>query len=243
MTARLPLRWPWNGRCAKTQLLEILATLVRRGWHAVNPSVAVLYRKIDRQMPTLLLDEMDNYPVDERRDALSVLNAGYKRGATIDRCRENGDLESFSAYCPKGYAGLDKNQIVDTLLSRSITIRLEKRLPTESVEMWIGQLTEHQAEPLRERCEAWAAQSVAALYGSEPKLPPGMINRAAEVWWALLAIADLVGGRHELAQRRACSLPEVTTVMIVVIKSSCWLTCSPPSPIATPSLPPSCWRP
>jgi hypothetical protein len=78
----------------------------------VNPSVAVLYRKIDRQMPTLLLDEMDNYPVDERPDALSVLNAGYKRGATIDRCRENGDLESFSASCPKGYAGLDKNQIV-----------------------------------------------------------------------------------------------------------------------------------
>ena len=46
----------------KTQLLEILATLVRRGWHAVNPSVAVLYRKIDRRPPTLLLDEMDNYP-------------------------------------------------------------------------------------------------------------------------------------------------------------------------------------
>jgi hypothetical protein len=177
----------------KTQLLEILATLVRRGWHAVNPSVAVLYRKIDRQMPTLLLDEMDNYPVEERRDALSVLNAGYKRGATIDRCRENGDLESFSAYCPKGYAGLDKHQIIDTLLSRSITIRLEKRLPTEHVEMWIGQLTEHQAEPLRERCDAWADQNIAALYGSEPELPPGMINRAAEVWWALLVIADLVG--------------------------------------------------
>ena len=177
----------------KTQLLEILATLVRRGWHAVNPSVAVLYRKIDRQTPTLLLDEMDNYPVEERRDALSVLNAGYKRGATIDRCRENGDLESFSAYCPKGYAGLDKHQIIDTLLSRSITIRLEKRLPTESIEMWIGQLTEHQADPLRERCEAWAAQNMDALYGAEPELPPGMINRAAEVWWALLAIADLVG--------------------------------------------------
>ena len=187
----------------KTQLLEILSTLVRRGWHAVNPSVAVLYRKIDRQAPTVLLDEMDNYPIDERRDALSVLNAGYKRGATIDRCRENGDLESFSAYCPKAYAGLDKNQIIDTLLSRSITIRLEKRLPTETVEMWIGQLTEYQALPLHERCEGWAAQNLAALSGAEPELPPGMINRAAEVWWALLAIADLVGGAWPSRARRA----------------------------------------
>jgi hypothetical protein len=178
----------------KTQLLEILATLVRRGWHAVNPSVAVLYRKIDRETPTLLLDEMDNYPIDERRDALAVLNAGYKRGARIDRCRDTGELESFSAFCCKAYAGLDKHQLVDTLLSRSITIRLERRLPTERVEMWIGQLTEPQAVPLREHCELWASQNLAALYAAEPELPKGMINRAAEVWWALLAVADLVGG-------------------------------------------------
>ena len=40
----------------KTMLMEILAELTQRGWHAVNPSVAVLYRKIDRDRPTLLLD-------------------------------------------------------------------------------------------------------------------------------------------------------------------------------------------
>jgi hypothetical protein len=178
----------------KTQLLEILATLVRRGWHAINPSVAVLYRKVDRDQPTLLLDEMDNFPMDERRDALAVLNAGYKRGATIDRCRDTGDLESFSAFCAKAYAGLDKHQLMDTLLSRSITIRLERRLPTEEIEMWIGQLTEHQADPIRDRCAAWADQHLGELLGHEPKLPAGIINRAAEVWWALLAIAEVVGG-------------------------------------------------
>jgi 5S rRNA maturation endonuclease (ribonuclease M5) len=52
---------------AKTLLLEVLASITRRGWHEVNPSTAVLYRKIDRQQPTLLLDEMDNYPLDDRR--------------------------------------------------------------------------------------------------------------------------------------------------------------------------------
>jgi hypothetical protein len=74
----------------KTLLLEVLAAITRNGWHAVNPSVAVLYRKIDRAAPTLLLDEMDNYPLDDGRDALSVLNAGHKRGAKVDRCKENG---------------------------------------------------------------------------------------------------------------------------------------------------------
>jgi hypothetical protein len=187
----------------KTLLLEVLAAICRNGWHAINPSVAVLYRKIDRQQPTLLLDELDNYPLDDRRDALAVLNGGYKRGARVDRCKENGDLESFNAFCPKAYAGLDKRQLVDTLLSRSITIRLEKRLASEDVDMWIAPLTEPEAIPLRNRCEWWAAQNREGLALHKPTLPDGLINREAEVWWALLAIAELADRDWPDRARRA----------------------------------------
>jgi hypothetical protein len=178
----------------KTLLLEVLASLVCRSWYTVNPSDAVLYRKIDQRKPTLLLDEFDNYPLEDRKAALSVLNSGYKRGATVDRCADKGALETFSCYCPKAYAGLDVRQMPDTLLSRSITIRLETKLATERVEMWIAQLSEPQAEPLRERCEMWAELHVEPLVPLRPQLPPGMVNRAAEVWWILLNIADLIGG-------------------------------------------------
>jgi Protein of unknown function (DUF3631) len=187
----------------KTLLMEILAELTQRGWHAVNPSVAVLYRKIDRQRPTLLLDEMDNYPLDDRRDALSVLNAGYKRGATVPRCKESGELEEFSCYCPKAYAGLDERQIVSTLLSRSITIRLDKQLPSEQAEMWIAPRTAPEAEPLRGRCAELAEKHAQTLEAAEPDLPAGMANRRAEVWWALLAIADLAAGDWPARAREA----------------------------------------
>jgi hypothetical protein len=188
----------------KTLLLEVLAAVTRNGWHAVNPSVAVLYRKIDRTAPTLLLDEMDNYPLDDRRDALAVLNAGYKHGATVDRCKENGDLESFSAYCPKAYAGLDNRQLVDTLVSRSITIRLDAKLASERVEMWIAPIAEPEAAALRARCEQWAAgQDMDALARERPKLPDCLVNRAAEVWWALLVLAEHAGGDWPARAARA----------------------------------------
>jgi Protein of unknown function (DUF3631) len=190
----------------KTLLLEVLASICRRGWHAINPSVAVLYRKVDRHQPTLLLDELDNYPLDDRRDALAVLNAGYKRGAKVPRCKENGDLEEFAVYCPKAYAGLDARALVSTLLSRSITIRMEKKVRAESVEMWIAPLTEPEAIILRDRCEAWAAQHGEALADHRPDLL-GMINRAAEVWWALLSIAEHAGnGWQERARAAAKAL-------------------------------------
>jgi hypothetical protein len=150
----------------------------------------------------LLLDEMDNFPLDDRRDALSILNTGYKRGATVDRCKENGELQSFAAYCPKAYAGLDVRSIVPALLSRSITIRMEKKVSTEKVDMWIAPLVEPEAIALRERCEAWAEQHVDALTDHTPDLV-GLINRAAEVWWALLAIAEHAGNGWEARAKGA----------------------------------------
>ena len=168
--------------------MEVLASISRQGWHAVNPSVAVLYRKVDRDRPTLLLDEIDNYPFDDRKDALAVLNTGYKRGATVDRCKENGELQSFSAFCPKAYAGLDVRSIVPALLSRSITMRMEKKVSTEKVDMWIAPLVDPEAVRLRERCEAWGVEHTEQLADRQPDLL-GLINRAAEVWWALLCIA------------------------------------------------------
>ena len=144
----------------KTLLLEILAAICRRGWHAVNPSVAVLYRKVDRDTPTLLLDEMDNYPLDDRRDALAVLNAGYKRGATVRSLQARTASSSPSrAYCPKAYAGLDVRPMVPTRCCRARSRSGWRRRPaTEEVEMWIAPLVEPEAIRLRERCEVWAEQ-------------------------------------------------------------------------------------
>lgn len=189
--------------CGKTQLMEILAALTRKGWHAVNPSPAVLYRRIDRDRPTLLLDELDNFPMADRLDALAVLNAGYKSGATVDRCSERGELQSFDCFCPKAYAGIDTKQLAPSLLSRSITIRLDRKTAAEHVEMWIAKLAEPETEALCERCEAWAQHHVEALRGAQPDLPGGFVNRTVEAWWALLAIADEVGDEWPERARRA----------------------------------------
>jgi hypothetical protein len=74
---------------------------------------------------------------------------------------------------------------VPTLLSRSITIRMEKTA-AETVDMWIAPFVVEDAAALRKRCATSAAEHTDALEGRRPNLL-GMINRAAEVWWVLLA--------------------------------------------------------
>jgi hypothetical protein len=61
--------------------------------------------------------------------------------------------------------------------------------------MWIAPIAEPEAAALRDRCEQWAAgQDMDALARERPSLPDCLVNRAAEVWWALLVLAELAGG-------------------------------------------------
>ena len=46
-------------RSGKSRLLEILELLAARAWTILTPSEAVVFRKIDRDRPTVLLDEVD----------------------------------------------------------------------------------------------------------------------------------------------------------------------------------------
>ena len=174
-------------------MCDVLALVVRAPWQAITPTPAVLYRKVDRDRPTLLLDEFDGYSFEDRRDALSVLNAGYKAGATVDRCTDEGELQSFSAFCPKALVGIDEGQIPDALLSRTITVRMGPRRPDETVEDALDPAVKEESDALRERCRQWAELALDELEAIRPDTL-GMINRPAEIWRPLLAIGEHVGG-------------------------------------------------
>jgi Protein of unknown function (DUF3631) len=57
---------------------------------------------------------------------------------------------------------------------------------------------------LRDRLEAWATANFDALANARPMMPNGVRDRAAEVWEAPLAIADVVGGEWPGRARAAC---------------------------------------
>jgi len=85
-TPYLHVRSP-EKQCGKSRLLDCLVLLVLKAWLAILPSEAVLFRKIEKDGPTLLLDEVDGIfsdnGKDEKREALrSLLNAGFERVGT-----------------------------------------------------------------------------------------------------------------------------------------------------------------
>ncbi len=121
-----------------------------------------------------------------------MLNAGHRRGATAGRCVVKGkviETEELPAYCAVALAGL--NDMPDTLMSRSVIVRMRRRRQGETVEPWRGRLNRPEAEELCSALEAWSAKAAHQL--EWPDLPAGIEDRDADIWEALLAVADLAG--------------------------------------------------
>ena len=103
------------------------------------------------------------------------------------------------AYCAVALAGLD--DLPDTIRTRSVIIRMRRRAPSEHVEPWRHRVNGPQAWPIADKLRDWCNESAKLI--NWPDLPDGIEDRDADVWEALLAIADLAGGEWPARARRA----------------------------------------
>lgn len=192
----------------KTRLLEVLALLCHKPWHAITPSEAVLYRKIERDCPTLLLDEVDTIFGSRPKDhegLRSLLNSGNRRGAVVPRCEgPKSRVKDFSVFCARALAGIGR--LPDTITDRSIPIQMSRRARGESVERFGAQgrrNAENDAKELRGRVALWVQSQRDALKEITPELPEALSDRAQDGAEPLLAIADAAGGEWSKQAREA----------------------------------------
>jgi hypothetical protein len=192
----------------KTTLLEVLKQLLRgHAINAVSVSPSVVYRLREKIGPiALLLDETDNGLAkrqdDSARDLLSIVNAGYRRSATVYR-NEGRSFEprGFKAFGPAVIAGI--GYLEPTTESRCIPIALPRK-PRGSLERFIEFLVEPDASAIAEQLEAWATPEIIdQLRSHRPDYPPELRDRHVEVWWNLFSIADLAGGDWPQRAREA----------------------------------------
>jgi hypothetical protein len=209
-TPRIAFLSPEPGS-GKSRALEVTEPLVPRALHAVNASPAALFRRVSDEdgRPTILFDEIDTVfgpKAKDNEDVRGMLNAGHRKGATALRCVLRGktvDTEELPAYCAVALAGLD--DLPDTIMTRSVVVRMRRRSPSERVEPWRMRINGPEGEELRDRLREWSDLNRHAV--SWPELPAGIEDRNADVWEALLAVADLAGDDWpERARRSAVTL-------------------------------------
>ncbi len=194
----------------KTRTLELLELLVPRAVHVANITVAALFRLVEAEKPTFLLDEADRYfgrkSADQHEDLIALVNAGHRAGATVPRVTGDGAsmaVRKFPVFAPAAIAGI--GELPDTITDRSVFVRMRRRAPDEQVEPFRRRTHEPAGRLLHDKLAAWALadDKQQALGAAIPDLPAGLVDRPADVWEPLIVIADAAGATWPARARAA----------------------------------------
>jgi hypothetical protein len=206
-TPRIAFLSPEPGS-GKSRALEVTEPLVPRPVHAVNTTSAYLFRKVSDSLgrPTILYDECDTLfgpKAKEHEEVRGMINAGHRKGAVAGRCVVRGKIvetEELPAYAAVALAGLD--DLPDTMMSRSVIVRMKRRAPAERIDPWRRRINGPEAVELYKRLLDWS-NTVTPLENGWPDMPASVEDRDADIWEALLAVADLAGGHWPDTARAA----------------------------------------
>lgn len=194
-------------RCGKTRLLEVLELVVARPWRTGGTTKAALVRKIDRDHPTLLLDETDaafNGAGEYAEGLRGVLNNGHRRGGNYSTCIAQGKVfgvHDFDVFGPKAIAGIGR--LPDTVRDRSIPVDLTRKTTSELVERFRHRDAKGIADTLQSGLTAWGTANISELREARPMPPEALNDRQWDIWEPLLAVAESAGGAWPQRARRA----------------------------------------
>jgi hypothetical protein len=122
ISPRLALESPVRG-CGKTTLLNIIKTLAFKTTKSDHLTAAVLFRLIDRDRATLLLDEADNQDLPNDPTLRAVINSGHHCDGKIMRYLDGG-IREFSTFAPLAFATISKLPL--PISHRSVEIHMKR---------------------------------------------------------------------------------------------------------------------
>ena len=180
--------------CGKTTALESIEGFVFKGKMATSITAAALTRSIQKDAPTLLIDEAD-LTLQDNKQLQAIINAGHTRRSAVriladETAGKKWEPKEMSLWCPQVIAGI--GEFSDTLVSRSISIGLRRKGINEEIIYLDDGYFDEQAE-MRSALENWSNTIDPEVLLKVPPVPDGVGNRMRDNWLPLLQIAQLAG--------------------------------------------------
>jgi Protein of unknown function (DUF3631) len=164
----------------------VFGRLVARAKLTDNITAAAVYDTIDRTLCTLLMDEFDNQEIAAKNALRAVLNAGYRRGRTIDR-GVGKQRRTYRVFAPIAMAAIGVLPL--PLMSRSIVIRMQRNDRWRELRRFDLDNT-GDLDRVYVQVRDWARY---VKLDVNPQLPLELVDRIADNWRPLIAIADSFG--------------------------------------------------
>lgn len=188
-------------RCGKSTLIELMLNLVRRPYTlSGKPSEPALFRIIQKNEPTILVDEVDTF-LKNCPELQGLLNGGTKRAlAFIPRCdtstKGNIYVKNYSTFGFKVFSGISANGVGAALVDRAIVIPME-RVKNDDELGFLDDIEPHNWENLQRKMHRLSIQYgeyLQTLKGEKrTSMPKSLDSRSRDKWRTLFALADIAG--------------------------------------------------
>lgn len=178
-------------RCGKSTVLDLIEAFSHKSLMTSNMTPATIFRLIDKEQPTLIIDEADTFVAGGSSELIGIINSGHaKSRAFVARCVGDGhDVKRFGTWAPMVLAAI--GLLPSTIMDRSIVIPLRRKAKNESskridVDLFVN------AKSTRGELLKWSIDHTAAIK-QNLKEPPYLDNdRAVDNWLPLFTIANQV---------------------------------------------------
>lgn len=191
--------------CGKSLIAKILSKLAFNATPPlVDPTPATVFRDIEANGSTFILDEVENLDPERKGELLAILNAGFERGARVRRMTPAGDgwaVQEFDVYGPKVIAGI--NQIPRPLQTRAFRIEMRKKKDSEDIKPFRPDRLDKWTAKRRDDLAILAlrnAKKIATIYDQRDQLVPRRSkdetivfdDRLRDIFAPLYAVAAIV---------------------------------------------------
>jgi hypothetical protein len=165
----------------KSRVLETIAALAYRSLFTAGLTPAAIYRTCEMWSPTLLIDEFGAGKGAE--DLTAVLNARYRRGLAVVRCRPKSfETETFSVFGPSVIAG--------PAISRSLSTRALSAVMAKSTRLLPRRIDQTMARKIRARLLAFRLEYYNAPVPEAPALADGRLDELISALHSILLMVD-----------------------------------------------------
>jgi hypothetical protein len=197
-------------RCGKSLVLDILSLVCFNSTpRLVNPSEASVFREVDSNDATLIIDEVEslsNGDKDQKSELISLINSGFQKGSQASRVETKGKefvVVYFNAYGPKVMAGI--KSVTDTIEDRSFKIPMARKIKTETVKRFNLRVLDSKIESIKQDCFIWSlrhADDVSEVYQGMTDVPgtESFDDRLKDILEPLVsigAVIDAEGGSKD----------------------------------------------
>jgi hypothetical protein len=211
-------------RCGKSTVLDLIEAFSYKPLIVSNMTPATIYRVIDQEQPTLIIDEADTFLANGSTDMTGIINSGHSKSkAHVMRCVGDGhEVKVFSTWTPMVLAAI--GLLPSTIMDRSIVIPLKRKAKNQtSKRIEVDLLSRAKGE--RKKLLKWSIDKAKAIEQNQIEPPSCGNDRAVDNWLPMFTIAKLVSDNWFEKCKTAYVIlnqhenePELSTLLLADIK-------------------------